>query len=63
MTDWAQALLREAPALADDEPADLAAELLRSLEGPVPEEPESVRDAWVREIPWQRIEDGASRSA
>jgi putative addiction module component (TIGR02574 family) len=50
MTSRAQALLREALALPAEERADVAAELLASLEGPPPDDPGEVEAAWAREI-------------
>ena len=50
MTDRAQALLREALTLSSDERADVAAELLASLEKPATEDPAAVQAAWGREI-------------
>ena len=50
MTDRAQALLREALTLSSDERADVAAELLASLEEPATEDPAAVQAAWGREI-------------
>jgi hypothetical protein len=49
MTDQGRAVLREALALADDERADLAAELLASLDGHV-DDPAAVQREWAREI-------------
>lgn len=50
MTSRAQAVLREALTLAVDERADLAAELLASLDGPDVEDPVAVEEAWAKEI-------------
>lgn len=50
MSDRAQALLREALALGPDERADVAAELLASLDEPPAEDPAAVRSAWAKEI-------------
>lgn len=49
MTDRAQALLREALALPIDERADVAAELLASLDGTETDDAE-VEAAWASEI-------------
>lgn len=45
-----QAVLREALSLTEGERADLAAELLASLEDTAPEDPAVVREAWNREL-------------
>lgn len=50
MTQRAQALLHEALALPADERANVAAELLASLDEPLAEEAEAVRIAWAAEI-------------
>jgi putative addiction module component (TIGR02574 family) len=50
MTDRARTLLREALALARDERADVAAELLASLEEEPAEDPAAVEAAWAKEI-------------
>ena len=50
MTSRAQALLREALTLQTSERADVAAELLASLEDAPPENPAEVEAAWAREI-------------
>jgi putative addiction module component (TIGR02574 family) len=50
MTSRAQALLREALALPTEERADVAAELLASLEDAAPDNPADVEAAWAREI-------------
>lgn len=50
MTSRAQALLREALTLPDDERADVAAELLASLDDTPAEDPVDVEAAWAREI-------------
>lgn len=49
MTDRAQELLRAALALAPEERADVAAELLASLDEPA-DDPAAVETAWAREI-------------
>ncbi len=49
MTERAQTLLREALRLPADERADVAAELLASLEDGA-EDPAMVRAAWAKEI-------------
>jgi hypothetical protein len=50
MTKHAQALLREALSLSDDERAELIAELLVSLEGPVVDDVAAVERAWAEEL-------------
>ncbi len=50
MTDRVQALLREALKLPEDERADVAAELLASLDDPEMEDAAAVQSAWAREI-------------
>lgn len=50
MAGNAQALLREALALPDRERADLAAELIASLDEPGVDDPVVVRDLWAREL-------------
>lgn len=50
MTSRAQAVLRDALNLAIDERADLAAELLASLDGEGSEDPAAVEEAWAKEI-------------
>ena len=50
MSDRAQALLREVLTLPPDERADLAAELLASLDDSAVEDPVAVQAAWAREI-------------
>jgi putative addiction module component (TIGR02574 family) len=50
MTSRVQALLREALALPADERADVAAELLASLDEAPPDDPAEVEAAWAREI-------------
>lgn len=50
MTSRAQALLREALTLLTSERADVAAELLASLEDAPPETPAEVEAAWAHEI-------------
>lgn len=50
MTDRAQTLLREALMLAPGERADVAAELLASLDEPAAEDPAAVQAAWATEI-------------
>ena len=49
MTEHTQSLLREALSLPEAERADLAAELLVSLEGP-PESDAAVEHAWAQEL-------------
>jgi len=50
MTNRAQELLREALALPVDERADVAAELLASLDEPSTADAAAVEAAWAREI-------------
>jgi putative addiction module component (TIGR02574 family) len=50
MTNRAQELLREALALPVDERADVAAELLASLDEPPTSDAAAVEAAWAREI-------------
>ena len=50
MTEHAQALLRRALSPSDDERADLIAELLVSLEGPVVDDVAAVEQAWAEEL-------------
>lgn len=50
MTDRTQSLLREALSLSDGERADLAAELLMSLDEPADHDPTEVQQSWAREI-------------
>jgi putative addiction module component (TIGR02574 family) len=50
MTDRAQQLLREALTLPVDERADVAAELLASLDAPPAMDAAGVEEAWAREI-------------
>ncbi len=50
MSDRAQALLREALTLLPDERADVAAELLASLDDSTTEDPAAVQAAWAKEI-------------
>ncbi len=50
MTSRAQALLREALTLPTDERADVAAELLASLDETAAESPAEVEAAWAHEI-------------
>ena len=50
MTARAQELLREALALPPDERADVAAELLASLEEAATDDPKTVQAAWAKEI-------------
>ena len=62
MSDRAQTLLREALSLSPDERADVAAELLASLDEPASEDPAAVRAAWATEIERraQRVLSGES---
>ena len=50
MSERAQALLREALTLAYEERADVAAELLASLDDAEIEDPAAVQAAWAQEI-------------
>ena len=50
MTDRAQELLRVALALAPEERADVAAELLASLDEPATDDPAAIEIAWAQEI-------------
>ena len=76
MTERAQAVLREAMSLAADERANVAAELLASLDDDAPEDPAAVRAAWAKEIerrarpvlagessgqPWDDVRDRVAR--
>lgn len=76
MSDRAQALLREALSLSQEERADVAAELLVSLDEPVGEDPAVVQAAWAAEIekrarrvlagdstgePWDTVRDRVGR--
>ncbi|MCA1602948.1 MAG: addiction module protein [Acidobacteria bacterium] len=76
MSDRAQALLREALSLSQEERADVAAELLVSLDEPVGEDPAVVQAAWAAEIekrarrvlagdstgePWDAVRDRVGR--
>lgn len=75
MSDRAQALLREALTLPANERADVAAELIASLDDTAPEDPGAVQDAWAIEIerrarrvlagespgePWEDVRDRIS---
>ncbi|HXH92615.1 MAG TPA: addiction module protein [Thermoanaerobaculia bacterium] len=76
MTERAQAVLREAMSLPADERADVAAELLASLDDDAPEDPAAVQAAWTKEIerrarrvlagessgqPWDDVRDRVAR--
>lgn len=50
MTNQAQALLQEVLALPEEERADVAAELLASLDAPAADDPATVRSLWAREL-------------
>ena len=50
MSDRAQTLLREALTLPPNERADVAAELLASLDDPATEDQAAVQAAWATEI-------------
>ncbi len=62
MSDRAKTLLREALTLSPDERADVAAELLASLDDEATEDPAAVRAAWAAEIERraQRVLSGES---
>lgn len=62
MSDRAQTLLREALTLSLEERADVAAELLASLDDPATEDPAAVQAAWAAEIERraQRVLSGES---
>ncbi|OLE90189.1 MAG: hypothetical protein AUG08_01250 [Acidobacteria bacterium 13_1_20CM_2_55_15] len=62
MSDRAKTLLREALTLSPDERADVAAELLASLDDQATEDPAAVRAAWAAEIERraQRVLSGES---
>jgi putative addiction module component (TIGR02574 family) len=77
MTERAQALLREALQLPSEERADVAAELLASLDEPAAEDAAAMQAAWAAEIerrarrvlagesagePWEDVRDRISRS-
>jgi putative addiction module component (TIGR02574 family) len=76
MTHRAQELLREALRLPPEERADVAAELLASLEEPIEDDPAAVQAAWAQEIerrarramagdsadePWEDVRDRVER--
>lgn len=76
MTQRAQELLREALTLPPDERADVAAELLASLDEPMTNDPAAVQAAWAQEIekrarrvlagestgePWEDVRDRVAR--
>jgi hypothetical protein len=50
VTNQAQALLQEVLALPEEERADVAAELLASLDAPSPDDPATVRNLWAQEL-------------
>ncbi len=50
MVNNTEALRREALALPDPERADLAAELLASLDEPVDDDPDTLREMWREEL-------------
>lgn len=50
MATEAEALLREALALPNDSRADVAAELLASLDAPPPDDPTTTRILWSEEL-------------
>ena len=76
MSNRAQTLLREALTLPVDERAEVAAELLASLDDSTVEEPAAVQAAWAKEIerrarrvlagesagePWEDVRDRIAR--
>ena len=76
MTPRAQELLRAALALPPDDRADVAAELLASLDEPLGDEAAAVQAAWTQEIekrarrvlagespgePWEDVRERAAR--
>lgn len=50
MTGQAEALLREALALPEEDRADVAAELLASLDAPAADDPTTVQTLWSQEL-------------
>lgn len=50
MTAEAEALLRDALSLPDGDRADVAAELLASLDPPAADDPATVRTLWTQEL-------------
>jgi hypothetical protein len=50
VTNQAEALLREALALPEGDRADVAAELLASLDMPASDDPATVRSLWAQEL-------------
>ena len=50
VTDHAEAVLREALALPEEDRADVVAGLLVSLEGPADDDPATVRTLWAPEL-------------
>ena len=50
MIAQAEALLREALALPEEDRADVAAELLASLDAPTADDPETVETLWSQEL-------------
>ncbi len=64
MTNRSQTLLREALTLPPEERADVAAELLASLDEPPAEDPVAVQAAWAKEIAQRarRVLSGESES-
>lgn len=50
MTGQAEALLREALALPEADRADVAAELLASLDAPIADDPATVQTLWSQEL-------------
>ena len=50
MTNQAAALLQEVLALPEEDRADVAAELLASLDAPAPDDPAAARSLWAQEL-------------
>jgi len=50
MTSETETILREALALGDEERADLAAELLASLDSPAVDDPATISSVWAEEL-------------
>jgi hypothetical protein len=50
VTSETETILREALALRDEERADLAAELLASLDSPAVDDPATIRSLWADEL-------------
>ncbi len=60
MSADAEAVLRQALSLADQDRADVVAELLASLDVPAEDDPATVRSLWTQELEWraQRVLSG-----